>query len=157
MRIIKYAVIWTIIIGTMAVGLNFIWTNSISFITTKYPTHDPTTFYYVYDFKAYLQNMQFSAAKTTYLELKMPERQWQTGAWELIGIVGQIGNNLAVILDYGILAINIVIFPFRIIAYIVQLLMAFIGFNMSNMENNAFAWLKTLTEWFIERLQIGYV
>lgn len=157
MRTLKYAMIWTILIGTIAVGLNFIWTDTITFISTRYPTHDQTTFYYVYDFKSYLQNMQFAAAKTTFLSMEMPTREWKTGAWEVISLLDQIGNNLAVILDYGILAINILIFPFRIIAYIIQLLMSFIGFNMSNMDNNAFAWLKTLTEWFIERLQIPYI
>lgn len=156
MRTIKYITIWTILIATMAMALNFIWPNTISFLTTRASNFD-NAIYYVYDFKGYLRNIEFSAQKITNLQLQMPTREWQTGAWELIGIVSQIGNNLAVILDYIILALNIVIYPFRVMSYVIQLIMAVIGFNMSSMDNNSFAWLKELTEWFIERFAIPYI
>lgn len=157
MRTIKFISIWIIILGTIAVALNFAWPNTITFITQKTNTYDPTTIYYVYNMRSYLQNIQIAAQKTTYLQLDMPTREWQTGAFELIGITQQISNNLAVMLDYSILALNIVLFPFRIIAYIVQILMAVIGLNIYETNNNAFSWLIELTNWFIDRLQIPYV
>lgn len=156
MRIVKYITLWTILIATMGMALNFIWPNTITYLTTRASQFD-NAIYYVYDFKEYLRNIEFSAAKLTNLQLQMPERVWQTGAWELIGIVGEIGNNLAVILNYMILALNIIIYPFRIMSYVIQLLMAVIGFNMTSMVNNSFAWLKELTEWFIERFAIPYI
>lgn len=158
MRTIKYIFIWTIIIGVMGYALNTIWPNTITFLATK--TTNPMPNFQVniktFNFQNWLQNISIAASKTTELTLKMPTRTWTSDA-NLFNIFDMLVNNLALILDYGILAINIVMFPFRIIAYIVELLLAFIGFNINNTEGNAFKWLMELLSWFINRLEIPYV
>lgn len=157
MKTVKYVVIWTIILGSIALALNFVWPNSITFLQQKTSTIDTQGIYYTYNFQNYLQNLTYAAEKTSMLSLKMPTREWKTGAWEVISLLDQISNNLQVILDYMILPINIFLWPIRLIAYVTELTMAFIGFNVQNMPTgNPFKWLTDLLNWFITNLQIPY-
>ena len=157
MRTIKYITIWTIIIGVMGYALNYIWPNTITFLepVTAHPMSNFSVDIQTFNFHAWFENLSIAASKQTTLTLDMPTRKWisDPGIFEIFEM---LVNNLALILDYMILAINVAIFPFRLIAYIVQLVMAFVGLNV-NSPNSAFKWLFDLIDWFINRLQIPYV
>ena len=100
--------------------------------------------------------MGIAAQKTTYLNIKLPTRQWENNGIEIIGLLDDIINNLCVIMDWGLFAINIMLFPFRVICYLVQILLAFVGINIDVTNNNAFTWLINLTNYLIP-IQIPYI
>lgn len=156
MKIIKYVITWTIIIGVIGFAINLAWPNTISFLTKEFNSYSQAQPYWKYDFRAYIQNMGIAAQKTTYLKIKLPTRQWENNGIEIIGLLDDIINNLCVIMDWGLFAINIMLFPFRVICYLVQILLAFVGINIDVTNNHGFSWLISLTNYLIP-IQIPYI
>lgn len=156
MRIIKYIITWTIIIGLIGFAINKQWPNTISFLSKEFNSFSTAQPYWKYDFREYVKNLGIAAQKTTDLAIELPTRKWESDGWELISILDDIINNLCVMLDWGLFAINIMLFPFRVICYLVQILIAFVGINIDPTNNNAFSWLIKLTNYLIP-IKIGYI
>lgn len=150
-------------IAMIAFALNFIFGNEqtntyvVSYLSKQ--TINGVTFY-KYDVFNYLKNLEATFTDTPQLFLHLPEREWaniDTGILEE-EFWQDLVNNLAFMLNVVITAINILLFPIRLVFYLVQTLLAIIGLPMveGTYQNNPLKWLidivKTLTV-----LEIPYV
>ena len=155
MRVIKTIVITIIMLGTTMFALNFLFGEATINLIQEHNMGSYT--YYTLNMREYLQNIETSLTNTAELELKLPTRQWQDLQ---VDFWAQLGNNLALILDYIILAINIVEYPLRIGGYLLQQILAFLGLPVVDIiENdtpNNLAWLVKLTN-VLKSMQIPYI
>lgn len=146
----------SIILGTIAFALNMIFNDAISYLSIDRVNN---VLIYKYDFWQYLENIRNSFTGTTQLTLELPPRQWinvgGTNWWD------DIINNLAVILDYIIFAINIMLWPLRLGAFALRGLLAIIGIQVVAINGipieHSLSWLTTLVNGLIEFIQIPYV
>lgn len=156
MKVITKIAIITIIMGCIALSFNVAFGNQTITYVERIRLGSTGAFYYKFNFAEYLQNLTLSISNTSTLTLEMPTRTWQTMASIIDGEA--LGNNLALILDYLIMVINIIIYPLRIGAYILKNLTAIIGINQDTTNQyNGMAWLVNLLEWLIARVAIPYI
>lgn len=156
MKVITKIAIITIIMGCIALSFNVAFGNQTITYVERIRLGTTGAFYYKFNFAEYLQNLTLSISNTSTLTLEMPTRTWQTMASIIDGEA--LGNNLALILDYLIMVINIIIYPLRIGAYILKNLTAIIGINQDTTNQyNGMAWLVNLLEWLIARVAIPYI
>lgn len=139
------------ILGVVALALNQILGNVIS-LSYKEEIGNTGLYWQKYSTWSYIQNLKNAFRDTTELSLNLPTRTWQGSGdgW------GWLSNDLALILDYIILVINILLYPLRIGFYMVQIVMSLIGIDTINYANNPLKWLIDLT-YRIKSLQIPYV
>lgn len=144
---------FTIIIGFIALTLNMtIGKNTISFL---YPSSQGNgILMWKYDLASYIKNIKDNATQVTELELTLPDREWQN--LSILEFGEQLGNNLALILDWIIFVINIFIYPLRIGAYFLRNFMAIIGINVTSPSGNGLWWLRQIVNFLIS-LQIPMV
>ena len=124
-------------------SVNYIFGGStITYIDT-YETSYGITFYKI-NFFAYLNNLQTSLTNTDVLSISLPEREWTDITANILEeqFWVDLGNNLALILDYIILITNITLYPIRIGGYILKNALAIIGLdvNTPNTEGGLY-WL----------------
>jgi hypothetical protein len=101
-----------------------------------------------YNIWGYLENLRQSFTGTTILNLDIPTRQWSQDWF----------NNFALILDWGLFAINLALYPFRILAYSLRCVLAIAGLPMVNTPANyTLKWLIDLVNGFITFPQIPFV
>lgn len=146
-----------IILGVIALCLNMALGNqTVTYLKRIYIYETDLTFY-EFNFKDYITNIKLSIDDTSILSLEIPNnRTWQTLGLTDFGEA--LGNNLAIILNWFLFIINVIIYPFRIGAYILKNILAIIGVNMdTTASENGLAWLISLVNFFIERIQIPYV
>lgn len=156
MKVITKIAILTIIIGCIALSFNVAFGNQTITYVERIRLGTTGAYYYKFNFAEYLQNLTLSISNTSTLTLEMPNRTWQTMQSIIDGEA--LGNNLALILDYLIMVINIIIYPLRIGAYILKNLTAIIGINQDTTNQyNGMAWLVNLLEWLIARVAIPYI
>lgn len=139
------------VLGVIALALNQILGNVIN-LSYKEQIGNTGLYWQRYDTWAYIQNLKNSFRNTTELSLNLPTREWEysNSGW------GWLSNDLALLLDYIILVINILLYPLRIGFYMVQIIMSLIGIDTINYANNPLKWLIDLT-YRIKSLQIPYV
>lgn len=156
MKVITKIAIITIIMGCIALSFNVAFGNQTITYVERIRLGTTGAYYYKFNFAEYLQNLTLSISNTSTLTLQMPTRTWQTMTSIIDGEA--LGNNLALILDYLIMVINIIIYPLRIGAYILKNLTAIIGINQDTTNQyNGMAWLVNLLEWLIARVAIPYI
>ena len=87
------------------------------------------------------------------LVFKTPTRQWNNNMdWNALG------NNLLVILDYLIMVINILLYPIKVGAYLLQNVLAIFGVNNNpNDTNNGLGWLVTFVQDILGNFAIPYL
>lgn len=154
-NIIIGIVSFLIIIGTIGVAMNLSMGNQTIVYLTKIRM-DNGMFVYKFNWNEYIKNLNLYITDTSKLMLQLPARQWQTLTASNFGTA--LGNNLALMLDYVILIINVMIYPFRVGAYALRTLLALIGVNSdTNNAYNGLGWLIELVDWFVERIQIPYI
>lgn len=145
-------VLGTIIIGVIALGINTVFGNN----TITYLTYNEINGvgFYKYDFWNYVDNIRNTIQNTAQLELHTPTRTWIDN---LTGF-GDLGNNLALMLDWFIFANNILLYPLRVIFYVMQITMSIIGIPTidGTYNNNPLKWLIDLTK-FMTGLEIPFV
>lgn len=114
--------------------------------------------YFKIDIWAYINNIKTGLGQVNELTLRT-----QTLEWKVINsniLQGQfwadLGNNMAYILNWVIFGLNILIYPFRIGAYLIKFILMVFGLNMTSATNNGLWWLKQLID-FLLTLQIPYV
>lgn len=152
----KKIILGTIIIGIIGYCFNMIFGNTIGFIEIQ---RYNGVLIYTYNFYDYIENLRNSFTGTTALTLELPTREWiTTGAnileaefWEILG------NNMALILDYIIFALNILLWPLRLGAYLIRAVLAIIGINVIPPITHNLKWLVDLINNMIEFIQIPYV
>lgn len=131
-------------IGIAGVALNQIFGyEMVSYISWE--TDDLTGIRYMkYDFTSYIQNLSLSINRITDISLNLPTRQFDDN----------FINCLAVVLDYIIFIINILLWPLRLGAYITSNLLAILGVedNAQNVKNWLVAFIRGMTY-----LEIPYV
>lgn len=154
-RTIIIIVSFIILLGAIGVSLNLALGNQTVVYLTKIRM-DNGQFIYKFNFANYLMNITTNVSDTSKLALALPSREWQWMTtitnWE------PLGNDLALILDYIIFIINIIIYPFRIGAYLLRSLLTLVGINTDvNNNYNGLAWLIELVNWMVERIQIPYI
>lgn len=157
-RTIIIALSFFIIIGVVALCLNMAMGNQtvIYLQKVRYETIGYINYYYKFDFSEYIKNLNLSITDTSKLTLELPTRQWENMTsvlnWE------PLGNDLALILDYVILIINVLIYPLRVGAYLLRNILAILGVNQdTNQTTNGLAWLVQLVNWLVERIAIPYI
>lgn len=129
------------LLGVFGVAINLVFgANTIINITKE--TSELTGYtYYKYDFSNYFKNLALNIGQIQNINIELPTRQWQN----------EIINDLAVILDYLILILNVILYPLRFGAYIVSVIFAILGveYQQVGMRN----WLVI----FIYSLQKAYI
>lgn len=158
MRTFKQIAIIALMIGVVAIGINMLFgTNTVSFIYRE-RVEASGLYWYKYDFWGYINNLKNSIADTAQLELSIQTRDWvnitSTIVQEQFWV--DLGNNMAVILNWILFGLNVMLYPFRIAAYVIKQLLAFIGINTQSSTNNGLWWLVQLVR-FLTGLQIPYV
>lgn len=149
----------TIVIGILAISFNTAFGNeTITFLQKEQIQYIGSKFYiYKFNYWAYLRNLQLSTTDLSILTFNTPTREWITEItidnWFTI-----FGNNLAVILDYIILIINVLLYPIKIGAYILKNMIAILGINtdLTN-DENGLKWLIIFINNILGNIQIPYV
>lgn len=154
MRYLKIFSLFLIVIGIVAISLNTIFGyNTIAYLE-RVRIEETGQWIYKYNFINYISNLQMSIGDTAQLELILPWRTW-TANIDITNWGNAIGNNMALILDYIIMILNVLLYPFRVGAYITQQMLAILGVKILNNETNI-KWLTNLVE-TLKGLQIPYV
>lgn len=158
MNRIKQIVKAVIILGVIAIALNFVFGNNTIPYIQKQPIADSTWMvWYKYDLNGYLRNLETTITDTTELKLQMPTRVWM---YTVAGILEQefwdvFVNDLAVILDYIIMILNVLIYPLKVGGYVLGIVLSFLGVNLYYEESDIH-WLCEIALSF-KALSIPYV
>ena len=146
---IKTTIIFLILIGTIGIAINMIFgTGNVTYLS-RFQVEGVT--YYKYDFHAYFENVTDNIQAVTELNLQLPTRTWINNlSWS------SLANNLAIILDYIIFGLNILMYPFRIGGYIIINTWTILGIKPQVDSASPIYWLYHLAEWMIS-LQIPYI
>ena len=149
---------FTIMIGVIALSFNTAFGNqTITYIEKiRYTTGNTHFYYWKFTWWDYLYNVQLTTTDLSVLQFDMPTRTWDTMSnsftWEALG------NNLALILDYIIMAINILLYPLKIGSYLLRNILALLGINQdTNNQYNGLAWLVIFVRDILSRIVIPYV
>lgn len=154
----KKLVIALILVGVIAIALNTIFGWQTVTYLSVYRTGN-NIYLYKFNIWGYVENLKNSFGTVTYLGLDTPSRQWvnitstiiESQFWE------DLGNNMALMLDWVLFGLTIMIYPFRIGGYIILQLLAILGINTidANMAGGL-NWLVIVAQ-FVRDLQIPYV
>lgn len=137
-----------IMLGTIGYIINSIFNrNSVSFL---HPIVISGETYYTYDLLGYIKNIKETITDLSILELATPEREWSNA-----GNIQAIINNLVVIFNWIYMPINVILWPIRIVGYLLLNLLALIGINIQNPTYSS-GLIKTLT-WITQNLSIPYI
>ena len=146
---------FTILIGVVAIAINTAFGNQTIMFLEKQQINIGTTHFYIwkYDFWKYLTNLQMATSNLSVLVFELPTRQWNNNMdWNALG------NNLLVMLDYIILIVNIILYPLKIGAYLLQNILAILGVNADvNSTRNGLAWLVRFITEILGNIAIPYI
>lgn len=153
LKIIAYS----ILIGVIGLCFNMAFGNgTITFIQKEqiYINTNLHWFIWKFDFWYYLENIQLSTTDLSVLIFDLPTRQWVN-----VTEIADIGNNLLVILDYLIVVINILLYPIKVGAYLIQNILAILGIshNTSPGSNNGLGWLVEFVRNILGNFAIPYL
>jgi len=142
---------FTIIIGVVALAFNNIFGNeTITYLQKERITmlNGQSFFMWKIDWWGYVNNLQLATTNTSVLELKLPTREWNN----------DVANDLALLIDFVILLANILLYPIKLGAYLLQNIMAILGVNTdATNNNNGLAWLVIFVRDILGRISIPYV
>lgn len=155
---LRLIAIWFIIVGTIGVGLNAIFGQGTFIFLHRIRTPSGLWLYEI-DIWGYVNNVKNSFSDVARLSLATPDRSWvnitssfvQPEFWEALV------NNMALMLDWFIFTINVIIYPIRIGGYILLQYLALLGINVLDPEYaGGLKWLVELCT-YLKSLQIPYV
>ena len=127
----KRLLIAFIIIGTIGLSINAIFgMNTVSYLTKTQITDG--IYAYKFNVFGYITNIKDSFTDVAVMTLELPTRAWITD----IQNFADFGNNMAVILDYIIFVINILLYPLKIGGYLLKNVLSFLGIDTIS-QNNA--------------------
>ena len=147
---------FSILLGVVALAINTILgSNTIPMLQKEMVYYGTNNHFFIWklDIWSYLKNIELSVDDVSILQLEMPTR-----TWENINDIGDFGNNLALMLDYIILVINILLYPLRLGAYLCRNIMAIFGINTNvNDPNNGLKWMTLFINEILGRIVIPYI
>lgn len=161
-KILISMITFTIVIGIVALSINTAFGNQTITLIEKirYQTGNTHFYYYRFTWWEYMTNLNLTTTDTSILRFEMPTREWQ----EIQGNIFQdiwwqyLGNDLAVILNYIILAINILLYPLKLGAYLLRNVIALLGINQdTDNPNNGLSWLVIFVRDILSNIVIPYV
>lgn len=133
-KIIKI-ITFLICLGVLAMGINTIFGNETITYLSKIRidlTNGQHFYIWRYDFWTYIKNIQTAIQDVSEFTLNLPTRQWNN----------DVANNVLLLLDYVIVVINILLYPLRIGAYLLNNILSILGVNNDmNATNNGLKWL----------------
>lgn len=132
LNIVKKLIPFTLIIGTIGIGIYFILGTQPTYLKT-YTVSGYTI--YGFDIRNYLLSLQNYTKANSYLKLEIPNTP-QFDFTDVLSSFRSIWNGILMIVNFFITGINILIYPIRFIAYIIGIILAVIGFEGSNIGNN---------------------
>lgn len=161
-KILISMITFTIIIGIVALSINTAFGNqTITFIEkVRYQTGNTHFYYYRFTWWEYITNLSLTTTDTSILIFDMPTRQWQAIQGNVFEDVWwqYLGNDLAVILNYIIMGINILLYPLKLGAYLLRNVIALLGINQNtNDQYNGLAWLVIFVRDILSNIVIPYV
>lgn len=134
-QIIK-AITFLICIGVLGMAINTLFGyETITYLQKQQITMLNGNHFYIwkYDFWTYIKNIQLAITNLNEFTLNLPTRQW-SGT--------DVANNILLLLDYVIVVINVLLYPLRIGAYLLNNMLAILGINNDlNASNNGLKWL----------------
>lgn len=144
------AITFTIVIGILAMAIN----NAFGYETIVYLQKQQINInelhFYIWkiDFWNYFKNIQLTTSNLSILEFKLPTRQWNS----------DVANNFALVVDYLIVQINVLLYPLKIGAYLIQNVMAIMGINNDiNATHNGLAWLVQFVRDILSNIAVPYI
>lgn len=147
------------IIGIIALALNNMFGNVVNFNTQEAIPGGSGLTWYKYDTFSYIENIKNTFKNTAQLTLQTPNRTWVNAGfdfWDQGEFWEATWNNLALILDWILFGLNVILYPIRLGGYFLQIVMSIIGINVINYDGNPIKWLIDLT-YFLTELQISYI
>ena len=146
----RKAAIVFIILGVIGISLITLFGYGTITYLTKYRL-EGGLWVYKYNFSDYIQNITQTIGNTTPLQLTMPTRTWGDG-------IEWLSNNLALIMDWLIFILNVILYPLRVGAYLVLNTLSIIGIDMREgmQPNTGIKWLIDLVQ-SIVGWQIPYI
>ena len=144
-------VTFLICIGVLAMALNTIFGNETIVYLSKVevPMANGGRFYmYKYDFWNYIENIRTAIQDLSEFTLNLPTREWSST---------DIANNILLLIDYIIVIINVLLYPLRIGAYLLNNLLAIFGINKDlTSARNGLKWLYIFVDKVIG-IEIPYI
>lgn len=143
-----------ILLGAIGVAFNILFgRNTIAFLSEEIIPNSNLV-WYKFDIKNYIDNLTTTITDTTELKLQLPTREFHE-VNDAIDFFVYFGNNMAVIVNYVILVINILLYPLKIGGYLVKFVLAIIGFNLYNTESGIW-WLGEIAQRLVA-LTVPYI
>ncbi len=161
-KLIIKAITFTIVLGIVALALNnSIGMHTITWIHQKQflYTGNQTYYMWVFDWNGYISNMNTSVQDLSVLVFKLPTRQFtDPDSITIDNFFDTIGNDLAVILNFIIMILNVLLYPFKFTSYLLTNMLAILGVNTNTSDpQNGLAWLVTFVRDILGSLTIPYV
>lgn len=161
-RTISIFIGFTVMIGVVALALNTALGNqTVTFLERiRYQVSNTHFYYYKFTWWNYLKNIEMSTSDISILKLEMPTRTWINITSNILEnqFWADLSNNLALMLDYVIMVINILLYPLKIGAYLLRNILAILGVNQDvNNENNGLGWLARFINEILGRISIPYI
>lgn len=148
----------TILLGVFALALNMVLGNQTITFVEKVNVNTLGTNFYIwrFNFWPYINNLQLSATNVSELIFKLPTRKWR---WMSNVFDGEaLTNDLALMVDWVIMIINIILYPIRVTAYLIRNTLAICGVNNDTTNpNNGLSWLVIFVREVIGNFKIPYI
>ena len=150
-KLIGKILVFTIVMGIVAFALNTVFGHDTVLLLSKEAHYLPNgAKWYMWKFNwwEYVSNLHTTVTDASVLQFKLPERQWDNN----------VANNLALIMDYLIVIINVIIYPLKLASYLLQNVLALLGINMdATNENNGLAWLVIFARDMLSKVVVPYI
>lgn len=150
LKAFKPLIIWILIIGVAHLALTITFGSAISTLLDNQTINGIQL--YTFDFSSYLENIASSMGDIgNYLEITLPTRTWQA-----TDSISDVGENIALMIDYIIMLINVIaIYPFKLVAYMVNIFISVLGINIAS---GPLEWMGTIFDTLSsENFKIPYI
>lgn len=155
-KIILKLLIGTIIIGIIAIAINTVFgSETITYLQKERLTLSNNYIWYMwkFDFWGYIKNIETTATNGSVLVFDLPTREWEN-----VQNLSDLGNNIALLVDYLIMVINIILYPLRLGSYLLQNVLAILGVNTDTTNaKNGLSWLVIFVRDVLGNIIIPYI
>lgn len=156
-NLILKTVTFTIILGIVALAINHAF-GSATFVFLRkvnimYVNGEPQYMWRL-DVWNYIKNIQTTASNPSVLQLVLPDREWDS----TVQSYQDFTNNLALVVDYIIVVLNVLLYPLKVGSYLLQNLLAILGINTNTSDpNNGLSWLVIFVRDMLSKVVIPYI
>lgn len=156
-NLVLKVITFTIILGIIALAINHAF-GSATFVYLRrvnvfYLNGEPQ-YMWKLDLWNYVKNIQTTASNPSVLQFELPTRQWDS----TVQSYQDFTNNLALVVDYIIVVLNVLLYPLKVGSYLLQNILAILGINTNTSDpNNGLAWLIIFVRDMLSRVVIPYI